>query len=235
MAAELLEACGMASCWLRTALSLAARSRALPGGSLLAATSGRFRPPARRGVGYGFQLSPSRATLAGGCEGSSSELSGAVQPAPAPTGEEPEPGWARTEPVLSSFNIDVLVALLRQENAQDICVICVPPEMKYTDYFVIVTASSTRHLNAMVQYVLKMYKHMKKIYEPHSRIEGKEAEDWQCLDFGNMVVHFMLPETRELYELEKLWTLRSYDDQLTQLLPKPLPADFIYGVDNTAL
>lgn len=54
------------------------------------------------------------------------------------------------------FDIDTLVSLLRQENARDICVIKVPPEMKYTDYFVIVSGTSTRHLHAMAYYIVKM-------------------------------------------------------------------------------
>lgn len=42
------------------------------------------------------------------------------------------------------------------------------------------------------------------------------------------MVHFMLPETREVYELEKLWTLGSYDDQLAQMTSQSLPEDFIF-------
>ena len=47
---------------------------------------------------------------------------------------------------------------------------------------------------------------------------------------GSIVMHFMLPETREAYELEKLWTLGSYDDQLAQMTPQSLPEDFIFGL-----
>lgn len=48
-----------------------------------------------------------------------------------------------------------------------------------------------------------------------------------------MVVHFMLPETREAYELEKLWTLRAYDEQLRNIPPETLPEDFIYDLEVT--
>ncbi|KAF5927757.1 hypothetical protein HPG69_000663 [Diceros bicornis minor] len=130
------------------------------------------------------------------------------------------------------FDIDMLVSLLRQENARDICVIKVPPEMKYTDYFVIGSGTSTRHLHAMAYYIVKMYKYLKCKSEPHVKIEGKDTDDWLCVDFGNMVIHLMLPEARETYELEKLWTLRSYDDQLAQIAPETLPEDFILGIED---
>lgn len=52
---------------------------------------------------------------------------------------------------------------------------------------------------------------------------------------GSMVVHLMLPETRETYELEKLWTLRSYDDQLAQIAPESIPEDFILGIEDNTL
>ncbi|XP_036752180.2 mitochondrial assembly of ribosomal large subunit protein 1-like [Manis pentadactyla] len=142
----------------------------------------------------------------------------------------PESGTAdHTAP---KFDIDVLVSLLRQENARDICVIKVPPEMKYTDYFVIGSGTSTRHLHAMAYYIVRMYKYLKSKSEPHVKIEGKDTDDWLCMDFGNMVIHLMLPETRETYELEKSWTLHSYDDQLAQIAPETLPEDFILGLED---
>ncbi|XP_053570121.1 mitochondrial assembly of ribosomal large subunit protein 1 [Bombina bombina] len=133
---------------------------------------------------------------------------------------------------LPSFSIDALVRLLQQENARDLCVIRVPQEVKYAEYFVVVSGSSSRHIQAMAQYTLKMYKFLRSENEQHARIEGRDTADWMCIDFGNIVVHFMLPETRELYELEKLWTLRSHDDQLSQMVPEILPDDFTFGLNE---
>ncbi|XP_044063372.1 mitochondrial assembly of ribosomal large subunit protein 1 [Siniperca chuatsi] len=129
------------------------------------------------------------------------------------------------------FTVDVLVSLLRQENAVDICVIKVPEQIKYAEYFIVVSGVSPRHLRAMALYAIKVYKFLKKDGELNVKIEGKDAEDWMCIDFGNLVVHFMLPETREVYELEKLWTLRTFDEQLKSIPAETLPEDFIYDVE----
>ncbi|XP_060104642.1 mitochondrial assembly of ribosomal large subunit protein 1 [Heteronotia binoei] len=144
----------------------------------------------------------------------------------------PDTGGDSYDYAFPTFNIDHMVSLLRQENAKDICVIQLPPEMRYCDYFVIVSGSSTRHLHAMAHYMIKMYKHLKTDLEPHVRIEGRETDNWLCIDFGNIVIHFMLPEIREIYELERLWTLRAYDDQLAQMVPESLPDDFIFGMPS---
>ncbi|XP_019949069.1 mitochondrial assembly of ribosomal large subunit protein 1 [Paralichthys olivaceus] len=142
-------------------------------------------------------------------------------------------GDSRAPGPSDTFTLDVLVSLLRQENAADICVIKVPDQIKYAEYFIVVSGTSQRHLRAMALYAIKVYKFLKKDGDPNVKTEGKDAEDWMCIDFGNMVVHFMLPEARELYELEKLWTLRSYDEQLRKMPVEKLPEDFIYDVDVT--
>uniref|UniRef100_A0A3P8UY06 Mitochondrial assembly of ribosomal large subunit protein 1 n=1 Tax=Cynoglossus semilaevis TaxID=244447 RepID=A0A3P8UY06_CYNSE len=132
-----------------------------------------------------------------------------------------------------SFCLDVLVSLLRQENAVDICVIKVPDQIKYAQYFIVTSGISTRHIRAMALYAIKVYKFMKKKEDPNVKLEGKDSEDWICVDFGDIVVHLMLPETRDIYELEKLWTLRSYDEQLMNMPEEKLPEDFIAEVDIT--
>jgi ribosome-associated protein len=37
-------------------------------------------------------------------------------------------------------------------------------------------------------------------------VEGLEAASWVLLDYGDLVVHVFLDETREYYALERLWT-----------------------------
>jgi len=51
------------------------------------------------------------------------------------------------------FDVEEVVELLRDEKARDICVILVPPELKYVTYLVIVTGRSTRHIRAMAAYI----------------------------------------------------------------------------------
>ncbi|EDO37578.1 predicted protein [Nematostella vectensis] len=53
----------------------------------------------------------------------------------------------------------------------------------------------------------------------HVTVEGLDSNYWLVVDIGNMVVHFFLPEARELYELEKLWVLGPrFDDQYKAMM-----------------
>lgn len=54
------------------------------------------------------------------------------------------------------FTLDVLVALLKQENAVDVCVIKVPEQIQYAEYFIVASGLSTRHLKAMALYAIKV-------------------------------------------------------------------------------
>ncbi|XP_077088728.1 mitochondrial assembly of ribosomal large subunit protein 1 [Siphateles boraxobius] len=130
------------------------------------------------------------------------------------------------------FDVGLLVSVLRQENASDICVIRVSPELRYTDHMIIVSGSSPRHLSAMAECVLKSFKFLRKNEERHVRLEGRDCDDWKCIDFGSMVLHLMLSDTRDTYELEKLWTLRSHDEQLQRIPQHTLPADYILDMHN---
>lgn len=47
-----------------------------------------------------------------------------------------------------------------------------------------------------------------------------DQRSFKCVLFlvvGNIVVHFMLPEAREKYQIEKLWTLGEFDDMTIEI------------------
>jgi len=113
------------------------------------------------------------------------------------------------------FDLAELVAVLREENARDICAIRIPRELHYVDSIVIATGKSTRHLSAMAAYIRWMYKRKRGSSDPESvKIEGELCKDWFALDLGNIAVHLFLRETRRIYDLEQLWTVGpEFDDK----------------------
>ena len=72
------------------------------------------------------------------------------------------------------------------------------------DEFVVVSASNDRLVKAIVDDVeraLDEAGHGKPL-----RVEGLEDRHWVLVDYGDVVVHVFLDETREYYSLERLWT-----------------------------
>jgi len=121
------------------------------------------------------------------------------------------------------MNIPDLVDFLKKESAIDICVIKTGGiRQNYVDYFVVVSGVSTRHIRAMAKNLEQVFRGrvLRGIgKDGHVVAEGLESDHWVALDIGNIVVHFFLPEVREVYELEKLWTLGpKYDDQTRAML-----------------
>lgn len=111
------------------------------------------------------------------------------------------------------FDVNELVELVKGEKAVDVCVIKLPKESPLADYMVIVSAMSSRHLKAMFHTVNWVYKRRKSKNESFLNIRVKHINDWIAVHLGNIVLHLFLPETREKYDLETLWTVGpEYDD-----------------------
>lgn len=70
------------------------------------------------------------------------------------------------------------------ENAEDIFVASVPPEYKYVDYICITTTKSNRHMQALIQFVRRVYKQKRHKSDVVPRTEGGESKDWIALDLG---------------------------------------------------
>ncbi|AJC49556.1 ribosome silencing factor [Allofrancisella guangzhouensis] len=76
------------------------------------------------------------------------------------------------------------------------------------DKIIICTASSTTHARALAKH---LEHELKKNTITILGIEGDNKADWVLVDIGDIVVHIMLEETRNLYALEKLWDIKRKD------------------------
>ncbi|MDX1906883.1 MAG: ribosome silencing factor [Bacteroidia bacterium] len=72
----------------------------------------------------------------------------------------------------------------------------------FTDFFVICTGTSDRHVQALADSVSKF---MQEIGEKPVCLEGYQAGQWILLDYGNIVVHIFQQEIRNFYRLEDFW------------------------------
>ncbi|XP_013778276.1 uncharacterized protein LOC106462859 [Limulus polyphemus] len=121
------------------------------------------------------------------------------------------------------FDVEELVDLLAEENMKDIAVIEIPKSVCYADYLVLATAKSPRHSRAVAQFIRKLHKRKKIKDDPYLNIEGLENRDWKAIDMGNLVLHIFLPQARNHYDIETLWTVgQEYDNQIHQKEEDPV-------------
>ncbi|MGA0342960.1 MAG: ribosome silencing factor [Arenicellales bacterium] len=73
------------------------------------------------------------------------------------------------------------------------------------DWMVVASGTSTRHVLALAERLREAgVKHGQK----PTGVEGDNEGEWVLMDFGDLIVHLMLPATREFYDLEGLWNER---------------------------
>jgi ribosome-associated protein len=71
-----------------------------------------------------------------------------------------------------------------------------------TDYFLIVSARSEKHVTAVAEAILEAARKSKL---PKYSSEGVQQGNWALLDYGDVVVHVFRKPVREFYDLEGLW------------------------------
>ena len=105
--------------------------------------------------------------------------------------------------------LKIVMTALEDMKGVDIRVIDVRDQTSITDRMVIVSGTSTRHVKALAENVVLESK--KNGYKPLG-IEGENVAEWVLVDLADVVVHVMMPEIRDFYVLEKLWSVGGRSD-----------------------
>jgi ribosome-associated protein len=100
--------------------------------------------------------------------------------------------------------LNIVQTVLDERKGQYITTIDVRGKTSFTDYMVVATGTSDRHIQSLCEYVSE------KVQENGLKplgIEGGQGSDWVLLDLGDVIVHVMTAQAREFYQLEKLWSV----------------------------
>ncbi|MDM8559795.1 ribosome silencing factor [Candidatus Parabeggiatoa sp. HSG14] len=103
---------------------------------------------------------------------------------------------------------------LEDKKAKDIQVLDVRDMSNITDFMVVATGRSPRQVNALARHVYEQSK--ANGHQPFGE-EGDTLGEWVLVDLGDVIVHVMQPQTREFYQLEKLWSKMGGDIRLKEL------------------
>jgi ribosome-associated protein len=93
---------------------------------------------------------------------------------------------------------------LEDMKARDLRVLDVRGLTSVTDYLLIASGTSDRHVRSLAQALVESAKQAG--LSPLG-VEGQESGEWVLVDLCDVVVHVMQPRTREFYKLEDLWAV----------------------------
>lgn len=86
--------------------------------------------------------------------------------------------------------------------ASDIVIIDVREKSSITDFMVLCTGNSKRHVSSIAEHVADQ---AQAAQISTLGMDGEKEGEWVVLDLGDVMLHIMQEEQRDMYQLEKLW------------------------------
>ena len=103
---------------------------------------------------------------------------------------------------------DIVINALEEIKAIDITLIDVRELTGIMDTMIVASGNSNRQVKALANAVVMDAKAAGYCL---LGIEGENTAEWILVDFGEIIIHIMLPATRAFYDLERLWSVRPND------------------------
>jgi ribosome-associated protein len=98
--------------------------------------------------------------------------------------------------------LKLILSRLDDMKAEETVTIDLRGRSAFSDYMIVTTGRSNRHVGAVAENVAKS---LKETGVKNVHIEGVPNCDWVLIDSGDVIVHVFRPEVREFYNLERLW------------------------------
>ncbi len=98
--------------------------------------------------------------------------------------------------------VRITVAAADDKKATDLLVLRLAELTEFTDYFILCTGNTSRQTQAIADAVTDKLKAVK-LRPLHT--EGYNNGEWILIDYGVFVVHIFTPQSRQFYDLERLW------------------------------
>jgi ribosome-associated protein len=105
--------------------------------------------------------------------------------------------------------LKLVLARLDDMKAEETVTIDLRGKSAFSDYMVVTTGRSNRHVGAVAENVAKG---LKEAGQKKLHVEGLTNCDWVLIDTGEVVLHVFRPEVREFYNLERLWAQSPSDE-----------------------
>jgi ribosome-associated protein len=99
---------------------------------------------------------------------------------------------------------DLVLTTLDDMKAHNVTLMDVRGKTPVTDYMVVASGTSDRHVKAIAETVAWR---AKEAGELPLGTEGVSEGEWALVDLNGVVVHVMLPKVRDFYALERLWSV----------------------------
>jgi len=105
---------------------------------------------------------------------------------------------------------NIIVSALEDAKGNEISVINVIHLTQMTDYMVIASGTSNRHIQTLAEAAIK--KAQENNFEKIG-LEGLGQSEWVVVDFSDVVLHVMSPAAREHYNIEGLWDIKTKSER----------------------